>query len=168
MHHPYARFAIIVISCLALAGCAGSAPRKPGELTPVETHLEIVLEEGFEYEEKRGIGVLWREGLEAGSYTAMFQDEQGTYYGGPEKCVMQYMEETSMGPYDGGIWMPNEGVEESPHIWFYYADNLRESQDRGLLIDWLIQRDVGKLSSMVGITDPDILKLLKPQPTEGE
>ena len=48
------------------------------------------------------------------------------------------------------------------------ADNLRESQDRGLLIDWLVQRDVGKLVNMIGITDPATLELLTPQPVKGE
>ena len=168
MHQTYLKLAVIVFSCLALAACAGSAIRKPGELTPVEMDLEIVLEEGFEYEEKRGIGVLWREGLEAGTYRPMFEDEQGVYYGGPEKCVMQFMEKTSMGPYDGGIWIPKEGVEESPHIFFYFADNLHDSQYRGLLIDWLVHLEVGKLSSMVGITDPAILGLLTPRPAAGE
>ncbi len=168
MHFPQLKFAIVALSCLVLAGCAGSAIRKPGELTPVELDMEIVLEEGFEYEEKRGIGVLWREGLTAGTYRPVFEDEQGVYYGGPEDCVIQFMEKTSMGPYDGGIWLPKEGVDESPHIFLYWADNLRDEQDRGLLIDWLVQRDVGKLSTMVGITDPAILELLKPRPISGE
>ncbi len=168
MHYPQLKFAVVVFSCFVLAGCAGSAIRKPGELTPVEMNMEIVLEEGFEYEEKRGIGVLWREGLTAGTYRPMLRDEQGVYYGGPEKCVIQFMEKTSMGPYDGGIWIPDEGVDESPQIFFYFADNLRDSQDRGVLIDWLVQRDVGKLSTMIGLTDPEILALLEPGVAEGE
>jgi hypothetical protein len=152
---------VISIVSIFLAGCASNA-QLLDDLKPSTSDSSIVLKQAISYEEKRGIGVLWKEGLERGAYRPELENAAGTFFRGPEGCVTQFMNGKAMGPFDGGIWIPKDKINDRPSIYYYYNYNKAEAaQVGGPVITAIMEFNKGKIELMKPITDRQFLEAIK-------
>ncbi|WP_226649019.1 hypothetical protein [Microbulbifer variabilis] len=153
---------IIILLALFLSGCANYT-HLIKNLEPIESDNSIVLESQLTYEAKYGLAkVNWKEGLERGIYRPEFENEFGTFYRGPEACVIQYMEKLSMGPFEGGIWIPKDKVNNSPRLYYYFNYNKSNAQAAGgLVVSAILAGSKGDLTMMPVITSTEFLDKIK-------
>lgn len=104
---------------LILTACSSLGHLSQG-VKPVTSDTYVFLEKESTYTVKRGVGYLWKEGLQGGIYKPELENEFGTFFRGPPHCVIQFLEENSMGPFDGGIWIPKDRVNGRPMIYYYF------------------------------------------------
>jgi hypothetical protein len=124
------RFALIAIVIICMFGCATNT-HLVEKLSQVKSENYIVLAEDASYEQSRGVGVMWREGLLKGIYRPELENEHGTFYRGPPGCVTQHMGPTAMGPFEGGVWVPRDRVNFSPRIYYYFNFNREKASTAG-------------------------------------
>ena len=99
----------------------------------------VMFEEDVFYIQSRGVGYKWKEGLRKGIYKPELENEYGTFYRGPEGCVTQFMEEKSMGPFDGGIWIPKDRINYSPMIYYYFNYNKDDAHKVGGAVALIVE-----------------------------
>lgn len=127
---------IVLISLLTIFGCTNISNLK---LPTIEQYF--VLEEDYmrtQYD--RGLlGFTWVEGLRAGTYVLVGEDEYGYYFKGEGDSVIllsqeradKYLNERYITPFserngpqfataggEGGIWLPKNGVEKAAKLFF--------------------------------------------------
>jgi len=124
------RFSICLVFLLALSGCSNLDYLKKG-VRPVSSDSYVIFEEKSTYTVKRGIGYTWKEGLEKGVYRPELENDFGTFFRGPPGCVIQFLEEKSMGPFDGGIWIPKDRINQKPMIYYYFNYNSAQATQAG-------------------------------------
>lgn len=101
----YFRITMIFIM-IAIAGCASkNVGHSPESFSSFKSESCFILQKPFFYQEKRGLGYLWDQGLRKGEYKAKYQDNNGYYYVGPENAVCQAQEKCD----DFGKWPGGEG-----------------------------------------------------------
>ena len=60
---------VLILCVLAFSGCAArNVAHDPEEMAPYASEYCFVLESDVTYSEKRGLNVLWEQGLRAGIY----------------------------------------------------------------------------------------------------
>ena len=111
-------FAILVsllASCANLDGASPSTfsiPKKSTSFTlTVDAIADMTSTNAF------GSATIYKTGLRAGKYIAVFSDADGTYYQGSKDCL--YNSIAFYKNLDGGIWLPNKGSGQEPRFWFY-------------------------------------------------
>ncbi len=114
---------LILLAALVLSGCA----HKLSQLPKATTHQSFVLPKDHARVETRGLGYKWVEGLRAGTYTLVAEDEDGLYFLGEGNSVLhmsgdageKYLKKGEVAiPTRGGLWLPKRGVEKDPKIWY--------------------------------------------------
>lgn len=114
--------ALLCALVVTLTGCAATFDRHTEKLEKVTSDEYVRFDEDVEYVEQRGAfgGVAWREGLAKGIYRLEARNEKGSFYRGPGACVRQYAHNAVMGPFEGGIWVPRDRINERPMIYYYF------------------------------------------------
>ncbi|WP_047533455.1 hypothetical protein [Methylotenera sp. N17] len=139
---------IIAIVQFLIVGCAGNEFMTKN-LSTISSENKIIFNEDQTYLQKRGIGVMWKEGLKRGVYRPELENEAGTFYRGPEGCVIQFMEASSMGPFDGGIWIPKDKINNRPRIYYYFNFNHEKAiKAGGAIVALLLAPSVGDITIM--------------------
>lgn len=152
---------ILVLIILCLSGCA-STTHLTTKLSSIQSDEYIFIESNIFYEESRGVGVLWKEGLKKGKYRPELTNEHGTFYKGPEGCVEQFMENAPMGVFDGGVWIPKDKVNNAPRIYYYFEYNRSKGQPIGGVISTVIlESGKGDITFMPPIKDAKFLEQTK-------
>lgn len=126
---------IAAFTAFALLGIAGFSGVDPTSLRAAQGSRSISLRTPYTYEEYyRLAGTTMVHTLAAGKYTARFEDDGGTYFEGPEKCLLisakfdspevaarnSYYKPNSL---RCGIYVPT-GPGEMPKVYLYQADDL--------------------------------------------
>jgi hypothetical protein len=139
----------LIILLAFLLSCAST--QNPSKNTaPFQSDNYVLLQEDSTYIEKRGIGVLWKEGLRKGLYRPELKNETGIFYKGPPGCVIQLMGEASMGPFDGGIWIPNDLINDTPRIYYYFNYNKgTAAASGGAIVSAILESGKGEITFMV-------------------
>lgn len=132
-------------------------------LMPIDSsENKVVFNEDKTYLQKRGIGVMWKEGLNKGIYKPELENEVGTFYRGPEGCVIQFMEANSMGPFDGGIWIPKDKINYRPRIYYYFNYNVDNAvKAGGAITALLIESSKGDITFMPPVDKGTFLDEIK-------
>lgn len=137
---------------IGLAGCA--TPPQVSQLNAPAEHAEIELKSKLSYKRVGGLlNVAWEEGLIPGVYVAEKENELGTFFRGPGRCVWLH---NSMKPEltvvrPGGIWIPRD-INSAPKLYFYIEGSTYQVSN----IDEYIaarQRELGQEISAI-VTDP--------------
>lgn len=89
-------------------------------LTRKETKEELTLSKRLQYSPRRDLFYA----LMPGVYVAEYEGAEGTYFRGPELCVVGYMQRNGEKPWggyrqDGGLWLP-KGQSSEPFRIYYY------------------------------------------------
>jgi hypothetical protein len=132
----------LVFAALAalLVGCGTN----PQSLRPAQTARSAVLGSPYSYQERFSMsGSTHIHTLAAGEYKARYQDDAGTFFEGPERCLEiriiidaltqrgepQYRPRT----YRCGIYVPNS-VDALPKVYFYREENVYQKPP-GLVLE---------------------------------
>ncbi|WP_431263353.1 hypothetical protein ACQ859_25790 [Roseateles chitinivorans] len=143
--------ALLCALVVTLTGCAASFDRHTEKLEKVTSDEYVRFDEDVEYVEQRGAfgGVAWREGLAKGIYRLEARNEKGSFYRGPGACVRQYVQNTAMGPFEGGIWVPRDRINDRPMIYYYFNYNAGTAGAAGgALLIGILEAGKGSLSFM--------------------
>jgi len=139
---------LLVLSFIALSGCAArNVAHNPQDMTPYTSDICFILDSSLTYSERRGIGVLWEQGLRSGVYRPSLEDDNGYFFLGPDNAVCQATPEcsefgTGFGG-DGGVWVSKSSEND---LRLFVVAGVRESdKEAGVLIHALIKRDYGKM-----------------------
>ena len=98
-------------------------------------------------------------GLRRGDYIAKFEDAGGTYYEGPEKCMV-LSQSNSQGQWFGGIWIPKDGNMKNARLWRYAIGMGKSRYSEGLVGGIMDKIEEGNLQK-IRIQLPDqILKAI--------
>lgn len=128
----------IWVTCAAMtSGCATTY--KPEDLTATTKKECIYIEQDSFWQESRGIGFLWEEGVAQGTYTALYEDKKGVFFAGHGRPVWQEMvgdaddapklSDKSKRVYKlGGIWLPKD-PKFGPRIYSIFEVNPQTGQD---------------------------------------
>lgn len=117
------RFVVVGIAAfLGLAGCA--TPPALSELRDVSEKSTFTLTKPYIVTvAKRGLGSGGEHGLNVGTYTAIKENETGTFYKGDGYCVV-FGSGTTYHSAEGGVWVPKlQG--QAPRLFIY---SFRESK----------------------------------------
>jgi len=125
-------FCVSLVLSSLLMGCSNTEHLKKN-LVPVATQNQIILTEDAALVLKSPIGIPTTFGLNRGIYRPEWQNEFGTFYKGSEGCVMHIQGGVPMGPYDGGVWMPKDKINNQPAIYYYFNYNIQRASDAGRL-----------------------------------
>jgi len=145
------RFTLAFLALFLVSCASRNIGHDPESFSPYQSEVCFKLNEPFLYQEKRGIGVLWDQGIMQGVYKAMYQDDKGIYFLGPKNAVCQEQEKcTAFGKWpggDGGIWVSK--VSESDIRLFVINSNSKFRQvyggsNPGALINALIKSEDGE------------------------
>jgi hypothetical protein len=148
----------ISLGLLVLAGC--STARDPKSFTPYASSEHLMVKQDFTYSGKRGL-YNFKEGLREGTYKAELQDEAGTYYRGPGKCVFTVPESHSKTfEYQGGLWVPRDGGLEKAKIYSYFSAEDFYANNPGVS-SVFINVDDGKIFLWDKVLSEDSLKNLE-------
>jgi hypothetical protein len=125
------RLATTVFALVGMAGCSGVDPTS---LRTAQSSRSVSLSTPYTYEEHyRLAGTTMVHTLAGGKYTARFEDDGGTYFDGPEKCLVMSAKFDSpevaarnkaYAPksFRCGIFVPTR-TGEMPKVYFYQADD---------------------------------------------
>jgi hypothetical protein len=108
-----------LLACIIItfAGCA--TPISTLTLKKPDSPSQIVLKEDFTYP-TGGQGV-W--GVIAGTYTAEYIDDNGTFFRGPGACMINFKKvptiDGNVGLLDGGIYVAKSGTKSSVTVYRY-------------------------------------------------
>ncbi len=126
---------LIFLICAFTSGCLTFA-----KLQKSNDDKYFILTHDYTRTETRGLAkVKWVEGLSAGVYQLVGEDKKGLYFAGVGDCVIvlmneqanKYLSEGVMPPFEerykqlppyaggvGGIWIPKQGVNTDPKLFF--------------------------------------------------
>jgi hypothetical protein len=144
--------AIIVLQFLML-GCAVN----PENLGVSSLNQSFTLEEKIEH---KGRGI---ESLSKGTYVSNYEDSEGVYFKGPDKCVLiTGVNGEIFVKANGGLWYPKENSSKKPKIFAYIErENNNVASEQGILIKKLAENDIGKISFGKEISDLEFLSKIK-------
>jgi hypothetical protein len=61
------------------------------------------------------------------------------------------MEQTLMGPFEGGIWVPKDRINMRPLIYYYFGYNEKDAaQTGGIVVSAILASSKGDLTMMHG------------------
>lgn len=135
-------FAFLV--CSTLSACAIS----PDSLKTSLRQEKIVISERITVSEKRGLmNVPCEEGLLPGTYVAKFEDDQGTFFYGPERSIWMTNELIQKTPrlFVGGIYIPHK-PSEAPQFFSVFEKDVHTAEN----IDALVQQRIATSSAGPG------------------
>jgi len=122
---------VIFLSCVFFFAACSNLAYLTKNVKPTTSDSYVLLESDTTYVVKRGVGVTWKEGFQKGVYRPELENEFGTFYRGPAGCVIQFMDDKSMGPFDGGIWVPKDRINSKPMIYYYFNYNSQQAMLTG-------------------------------------
>jgi hypothetical protein len=132
----------LLVACVVLLGACTSA----SNLTKPKEAQHFVLEKDYVRTQMRGIGPYkWVEGLKAGRYSAIGEDDDGIYFAGEGDCVIvlaqeaadRYLQTGQRDPIEkrpvlsggaGGLWLPKPGVDREPRLFYAIRNSVDGSQ----------------------------------------
>jgi len=139
---------LLILISASIIGCANTS-HLTENLQKSNSDNYVIFKEDVSYIQKRGIGVSWKEGLLKGIYRPEQENTYGTYYRGPASCVVQVMDKHSMGPFEGGIWIPKDRINNSPRIYYYFNFNRDNAvKGGGLVVAGILSAYVGDITFM--------------------
>jgi hypothetical protein len=130
--------AFLIAYVALLCACTSAS-----SLTKPKEDQYFVLEKDYVRTQVRGlVNNKWVEGLRAGKYTAIGEDDEGIYFAGEGDCVIvlaqepadRYLQTGYIAPLaqrptlsggHGGLWLPKPGVDREPRL-FYEIRNTNE------------------------------------------
>lgn len=141
------------------AGCA----HKMADLKTPERIQSFTLANDHTRTEVRGLGYKWVEGLRAGEYTLTAEDEKGLYFMGKGRCVVKLVDKFadeylakkdvevsaaqtmggSMGFFTGGLWLPKNGVEAKPKLFYELDTSDPSAHSQGAVVAAIIASGKG-------------------------
>lgn len=151
---------------LALASSPSNGPKFFGEKreTFATTSPSVICLSGaVSYEVNRGGKVfksIWTEQLDPGPYVPEFEDAAGVFFRGYGQPVSAKMSSyKGQAPrYAGGIYLPKDGKAAPQLYWYSDRDNVPRA---GLIIDKLIERDMGKIYVAPEIQKADVAQVIR-------
>jgi len=152
----YLRGLLAIGFSIILIGCADTGMLTK-DVKPIVSDNYVIWKEDQSYQVKRGIGVLWTEGLKKGVYKPELENEMGTYYRGPESCVTQFMGEGSMGPFEGGVWIPKDRINRKPRIYYYFNFNQETVNKVSPLVGLMLAGSVGDITFVPKVEEKTFL-----------
>lgn len=158
----------ILALCLLLSGCS-NLDYLTKNTQPAQSANYIQFDQDAVYEVKKGVGVPWKEGVQKGLYRPELENEYGTFYRGPYECVVQFMGGKSMGPFNGGIWVPKDQVNRKPMIYYYFNYNHDDaSKVGGALATTLFEMGKGDLTFIPPVDEDTFLNhiVIKNSPSQ--
>ncbi|TQV85905.1 hypothetical protein [Aliikangiella coralliicola] len=145
------RFVFCLSFIVLLFGCARGIGHDPASFVKYSDDSYFEVSEPMKYSERRGIGVLWEQGIKPGIYKPTYQDKKGYYYIGPDAAVCQGNPECpdfgeGFGG-DGGIWVSKKSPEDVRLFVVHEVKDEDAARKRqvGALISYLISQDDGKI-----------------------
>jgi hypothetical protein len=136
---------VLALLIPAIATAGKNTPHDPKKFEAYSSSSYFELASDLKYSERRGIGVLWEQGLKAGRYEARFQDAQGFYFYGEGFTVCQKNPRCADFDLEGGIWISKKTPEDIRVFLVQPPPTAREQQAAGVLIGALIRKDIGKI-----------------------
>lgn len=95
-------------------------------------------------------------GLRRGEYTARYEDASGTFYEGPEKCMV-LSQTYAPSQWDGGIWIPKDGNMKKARLWRYVV-GMKDRYQHGLVVGVMDKMEEGNLQKIPMEVPHEILK----------
>lgn len=150
---------VVVFSvCLFCISCTTVAP-KINELQPVSSPSYFVIEDTvYDVVEKGLIGIDTLEGLKKGTYVAIGESQDGTYYMG-KNCHLFMQEKRIRAIYDGGVLMPHKGSNKKPALFMVVPDY--SDKVVGIIPLMQAQQDAGKLGLIPSPLNEHTAKFIK-------
>jgi len=112
---------LLAVACTILTGCGGLI--KPESLKVPEPITCISLPEKISFSSFRGLlKVKWDTSLNAGLYVSEREDDDGTYFRGPQGTFSNWSADYPgmSRTYDGGFWLPKDKTQ-SPRLYNYFS-----------------------------------------------
>jgi hypothetical protein len=150
---------LLALALIVVSGCA----HKMADLKKPERVQRFSLAKDYTRTEVRGLGYKWVEGLRAGEYTLVAEDEEGLYFMGKGRCVVKLVDKLadeylatgnvkvsasqtvggSRGFFTGGLWLPKKGVEATPRLFYELDTSDPSAQSQGALVGAIIASGKG-------------------------
>ena len=151
------RFVISLFFIFSLVACSNLAYLIKN-VKPAISDSYVLIEKETTYVVKRGIGVTWKEGLQKGVYRPELENEYGTLYRGPSGCVIEFLEKNSMGPFDGGIWIPKDRINRKPMMYYYFNYNVSKAmQAGGPVVSAILESPKGDITFIPSVEEKTFL-----------
>jgi hypothetical protein len=102
------------------------------------------------------------EGLLPGTYTAFRSGPEGIYFLGTGKSIfLKHESMTSNSFYKGGIWIPNDSSKNVKMFVFYSTKGDKIDHSFGPVVNFLVEKDIGKLNVHEEITSVEFNETIK-------
>jgi len=154
-----------IFACILVSGCATrNTTIDPSQFSSYKGKEYFKIEGNIKYSERRGINVLWEQGIKSGTYMPKYQDNNGYYFYGPNYAICQgspscanvYSPSLEICPdkkncpefsTHGGIWVSkvdDKDVRLFLIIKYNDDDKAKNLSDGGILIGSLINASDGE------------------------
>lgn len=154
------RLTLLLPLLLLVTACATGFD--PNTLSKPSVKSKLVLKEDVHYDIKKMLGVISYT-LKAGDYVAEYQNKQGIFYRGPKDSIIENNQISQMVvELDGGIFVPFKMDKNTPRLYSYIEDIYNQlEKDNGILINALIERDMGRIVIHDKLKEPAVIELLE-------
>jgi hypothetical protein len=135
---------LIFLVFILISGCVTSYDPSNFEDYSSDTYYQLNSE--FRYSERRGIGILWEQGLKEGKYIAKYEDKKGYYFVGENSALCKGSPECSGFNFEGGIWVSKKNKNDVRIFEVYYMTQPEKNnvKNAGLIIEALANSDEGQ------------------------